>query len=164
MKKILIILALVGTTAFAFAFTGNALAQTVQPPAVEPGFGPGMMGGGFRGGMMGARGTGAGTGLMHDAMVSAFADKLGISVDDLNARLTAGETMYDIAVEKGLSLEDFRSLMADARAKTLDDAVAAGTITQEQADFMKTRGAGMMGGRGQGGNPGGCRFIDQNVQ
>ncbi|MHC1781586.1 MAG: hypothetical protein AB9891_02280 [Anaerolineaceae bacterium] len=150
MKKILVILALVGVTAFAFAFTGNVLAQTVQPPVVEPGFGPGMMGGGFRGGMMGARGTGVGTGLMHDAMVAAFAEKLGLSVDDLNARLTAGETMYDIAAEKGLSVEDFTSLMTDVRASALDDAVAAGTITQEQADFMKTRGAGMMGGRGRG--------------
>jgi hypothetical protein len=146
MKKILIIVALVGAAALAFGFTGNVMAQAVEPPTVEPGFGPGGMGGGFRGKMMSARGEGLG--LMHDAMTAAFTEKLGITVDDLNARLASGETMYNIAVENGLTLEDFHSIMVDARAKALESAVADGTITQEQADFMKERGAGRLGGRG----------------
>lgn len=146
MKKILLILALVGATAFAFGFTGNVMAQAGDPPTVEPGFGPGGMGRGIRGGMMGARGDG--NGFMHDAVTAALADKLSIPVDDLNARLESGETMYDIAVENGMTLEDFRAVMTDARASALEAAVAAGTITQEQADWMKERGAGRMGGRG----------------
>lgn len=162
MKKALIIFALVAAVAVTFGFAGSVYAQTTQPPAVEPGYGP--RGGGRMGGMMGGQ-PGTGSGFMHDEMVAVFAEKLGMSVDDLNARLTAGEHMYDIALEKGLSQEEFTTLMADVRAQSLDKAVVDGTLTQEQADWMKTRGAGMMGGRGQGGRGmGGCPFGTQPAQ
>jgi hypothetical protein len=166
MKKALIIFAVVAAVAVTFGFAGSVYAQTTQPPVVQPGYGPGMMGGyGPRGGGMMGGARGAGTGFMHDEMVTTFAEKLGISVDDLNARLTAGERMYDIAAEKGMTIEDFTTLMTDVRAKALDNAVADGSLTQEQADFMKTRGAGMMGGRGQGrGAAGGCPFATQSTQ
>ncbi len=83
-------------------------------------------------------------GPMHDEMVAAFAAKLGISVEDLNARLANGETMAQIATSKGLTAEQLTTLMADVRAQALDQAVKNGTLTQAQADAMKLRG-GMMG-------------------
>lgn len=173
MKKFLIIGALVAVAAISLGFAGNVYAQTVQPPpTIEPGYGPGMMGGrnfqggGNRmGGMMGGTGQqGATPGLMHDEMIAAFAEKFGMTVDELNVRLEAGDTMLDIAVEKGLSLEEFRTLMTETRTKALDAAVASGELTQEQADFMKQRGAGRMGYRNQDGNFGGCPFGNLPAQ
>jgi hypothetical protein len=66
--------------------------------------------------------------------------------------------------------------MTDARTQAIDQAVKAGTLTQAQADWMKTRGGamnngGMMGagqrgaGRGMRGNgtgdPATCPYFNQ---
>jgi uncharacterized protein (DUF433 family) len=91
-------------------------------------------------------------GLLHDEMTAVYAQKLGISVEDLNARLAKGETMAQIASSKGLTAEQFTALMADARSQAIDQAVKNGTLTQAQADWMNQRGAGMAaGGRGMRG-------------
>lgn len=172
MKKFLLVGTLVVVAALSLGFAGSVYAQTVQPPTLEPGYGPGMMGGrnfqggGYRvGGMMGGFGQqGATPGFMHDEMTTAFAEKFGMTVDELNTRLEAGDTMLDIAVERGLTLEEFRTVMVDFRSKALDAAVASGDLTQEQADLMKQRGAGMMGFRNQDGNFGGCPFGNPSVQ
>ena len=131
-----------------------------------------MMGGG----MMGYAGADA-EGPMHDAMIAAFAQNLGITVDDLNARLAKGETMAQIAASKGLTSAEFYTLMTDARSQAIDQAVKDGTLTQAQADWMKQRGAGMMGGynarggrgAGRGGMMGGfsgngaCPYFNQGT-
>ena len=109
-----------------------------------------MNGRGTRGGMMGnAAGTVDQDGPMHDEMMAAFAQKLGISVDDLNARLAKGETMAQIAASKGFTADQFTALMTEARAQAIDQAVKNSTLTQAQADWMKQRGAGGMMGNGQ---------------
>ncbi len=123
---------------------------------------------GGRGGMM----VGNDQGLLHDVMVEVAAENLGISVDDLNARLTNGETLYSIALAEGLTAEEANTLMLDARNQAIDQAVVNGDLTQEQADWMKTRSTqmgatgtrsprgtmgGMMGGtRGNGTGTGVC--------
>ena len=97
-----------------------------------------------------------GTGVLHTYMVTAFAEKLGLKVEDLNARLTAGETMYDIALADGVKAEDFSALMVEVRATAMNAAVKDGVITQEQADWMSSRGfgrGGMMSGNGGTGCP-----------
>jgi hypothetical protein len=145
-----------GTYGFVFAQT-----PTPQTPVPGTGYGYGMQGGrGQRGGMGGMMGgqfdAGANTavdqdGILHDAMIAVFAEKLGITVDDLNARLAKGETMAQIASSKGLTAEQFSALMTDARSQAIAQAVKDGTLTQAQADWMSQRGAGMTaGGRGMG--------------
>ena len=62
--------------------------------------------------------------------------------------------MADIAIEKGWTVEQFSQTMQDVRAQAVDKAVAAGTLTQEQGDWMKQMGAGR-GLNGQGGFGGG---------
>ncbi len=114
------------------------------------------------GGGYGASAAGDPDGFMHDDMIAAFAEKLGISVDDLNARLAKGETMAQIASSKGLTVDQFRTLMTDARNQAIDQAVKEGTLTQAQADWMKQRGAGMMGGRGMMGGAGQGQFANPN--
>jgi hypothetical protein len=106
----------------------------------------------MRGGRIGqSEFAGTGDGVLHDAMIAAFANELGLSVEDLEARLDAGETVADVAFAQGLTFEEFRTLMIDARAQAIAQAVADGTLTQEQADWMSQRGGGrMFGAGGQG--------------
>jgi hypothetical protein len=167
MKKLLIgILALALVAGAALATFSYVSAQAGTPPSSTPGSGygrGGMMNGSAagsmgRGGMMGARaGSDDLDGPMHDEMIAALAGKLGLSVDDLNARLAKGETMAQIATAKGLTTAQFSELMTQVRAAALDQAVKDGSLTQAQADWMKQRGAGQMGA-GQMGARGGRGF------
>ncbi len=68
MKKIMFVFALVVVAAL--AFTGVAAAQTTHP----------------------VQGT------LHDYMEKALAEKLGISVADVEAQFDAGATLYQIAL------------------------------------------------------------------
>jgi hypothetical protein len=164
MKKVTLGIVISLVVLVVLASASLVFAQGPNPPTTpQPGFGygQGMMGG--RGGMMGGRGlAGDQDGFLHDEMIAAFAQKLGITVDDLNARLAKGETMAQVASSKGLTVDQFRTLMTDARNQALDAAVKNGKLTQEQADWMKQRGAGMMGGRGAGmgrGANGSCPYY-----
>lgn len=153
MKKLLLGIVMVLVVVAAFGASSSVYAQSSTPQGVGPGNGYGMMGGqGMRGGMM-ASTYGTQTGLLHDEMVVLYAEKLGISIDDLNARLADGETMSQIAISTGLTLDEFRTLMVEVRSLAIDQAVLDGTLTQEQADWMNLRGTGMMGaGRGMRGS------------
>jgi hypothetical protein len=155
MKKTILIIGLV-VAALVVAGVGQALAQGTGPSA---GNGPMMQNGG---------------GYLHTYMVAAFAEQLGLTVDEVNTRLAAGETMYDIAIASGVKPEDVPALMIEVRSQALSAAVEAGVITQEQATWMSAHGfgrggygaegcpmhdgqgtepyggAGMMGGRGRG--------------
>lgn len=156
MNKTLLSIVIVAVVAIALGTAGfvYAKAPTPQTPVPGSGYGQGMMGGrGMRGGMMNNQNA-AGTqdGLLHDEMISVYAEKLGISVEDLNARLAKGETMAQIASSKGLTADQFTALMTDARSQAIEQAVKNGTLTQTQADWMKQRSAGMAaGGRGMRG-------------
>jgi hypothetical protein len=153
MKKILWISALALIAVAVLGVAGFAYAQTQTPPDA-PLFGFGMMrrNGGFGPGMM--RGWGqAGYGPMHTYMVETFAEALGLTPEELQARLDDGETMYTIAQAQGLSDEEFSTLMVEARTKALEDAVADGVLTQEQADWMVQHMAQM---QASGFGPGNC--------
>ncbi len=80
----------------------------------------------------------------HDQMQAALAKALGITVDDLNAQLTAGKTVADIAAAKGL---DLTTVM-----KTVMTTVHGDSATGCDPDLMggQGTGAGMMGGTGRG--------------
>jgi len=148
MKKtiigITIAAAIIGAVAGAFFLSKPdiAYAQSDWQETPEPGDGLGH-------GRMGwARG------ILHDSLVAFFAESLGISVDDLNARLESGERMLDIAIDEGLALDEFRTLMTDARSQAIQQALEDGTLTEEQAEWMQQRGGGRgMHGGGQDGCP-----------
>lgn len=158
MKKLVVVLVVAAVFVVALGTAGFVYAQTPTPQGSANGTGNGfgmMNGRGGRGGMMSGQNAVAGNqdGLLHDEMIAAYAQKLGISVDELNTRLAKGETMAQIATSKGLTADQFRTLMADARSLAIEQAVKNGTLTQEQADWMNQRGAGMAnGGRGMRGN------------
>ncbi len=116
-----------GLVTVAFLVTGTAFAQTAQTPSPGNAFGaaPGMAGG-----------------LLHEYMVKAMASALGISVDQFEARRAAGETAYQIALSQGITADKIADLLGQARIAAVDAAVSDGAITQAQADWMKSRGAG----------------------
>jgi hypothetical protein len=141
MKKLVMTIVVLAIIAITLGSAGYVYAQASNPP-VAPGTGYATMAGGRggRGGMVAAQNQ---DGLMHADMAPVYAEKLGISVEDLNARLANGETMSQIAVSKELTAEEFTALMNDARSQAVDQAVKDGTLTQAQADWMKQRGTGM---------------------
>ena len=125
MKKTIIIAALtLAVLAVVVVGAGVAFAQDETPPFA--GHGPMM----------------DGQGAMHTFMVIEFAKKLDMNVNDINTRLDAGESMYDIALSAGVTAEEFPAIMTEVRSNALDAAVAANVISQEQADWMKSRGFG----------------------
>lgn len=159
MKKFLAVSAVVILAVLVLGVVGFAYAQSQTPPPPDARYGRGMMGGwGSRGigpGMMGRWGQG-GYGPMHEYMEDAFAEALGISHDDLEAKLDAGETMWSIAQAQGLSDDEIAKLMVDARTKALEKAVADGVLTQEQADWMSQH---MQQAQEAGFGPGACHGI-----
>jgi len=151
MKKALVISLVLVTALFTLGSFTKVYASSETPSAsastVNYGFGG-------NGGMM----AGTQQGVLHDEMVKVMAEKLGITVDDLNTRLANGETMYSIALAEGLTADQAKTLMVDARNQAIDQAVINGDLTQAQADWMKTRsslmGTGTRGTNGVAGTRG----------
>ena len=139
MKNLILFLTIAVVGFAAFSFVGDASAQAVTPQ--YPG----------NGGPNGARGgNGDGTGipmerninldgLLDDAMASYIASELGITVDELKSREAAGETLVEIGLSLGFDQQTILDLHTDARIAALNQAVADGSITQEQADWMISR-------------------------
>lgn len=114
---------------------GVAYAQSGQPPVS----GRGMMAGG-------------GYGPMHDYVERALAEKLGLTEEQVEEQLTAGKTMYQIALDNGIAEADIPTFLTDVHTAAFDAAVADGVMTREQADWMLQR----MQGRGYGNGTGTC--------
>ena len=93
------------------------------------------MGGSFGAGSMGAAISTADE-LLHDYILQAFSDATGLTIDEIEVRLGAGETLSDIALSLDMTLDEFFTMMIEVRTEALTAAVADGVITQEQADWM----------------------------
>ncbi len=158
MKKLGISIVIVTVIVVAFGTAGLAYAQgsTPQTP-VTPGSGYGWMNGrGPRGSGLAGGAAGTQAGFLHDEMIAAWSARLNLTVDQINTRLANGETMSQIAYSTGITADQFKSLMLEVRSAAIDQAVKEGTLTQAQADWMKTRGAGSLaGGAGRGMRGGG---------
>ncbi len=146
MKKILI--AILVVLVAALAVTGAASAQESQPFTTNC--------------VRGSMPVNGQTGLLHEYSVSAYAQALGLSVDELETRLAAGETVYQVALAQGFAADQVPALLAQARTQAINAAVADGALTQAQADWMLQHqfqhgagnGAGMMGNSPVGGAAG----------
>ncbi len=146
MKKSLVALAILVGVLSVLVFAGSVFAQADQPGT---GQGQGLFGMGWHGMMGRGAEVAPGGGLLHDYMLAAYADALNLTVDELQARLDSGDRIIDIAIDQGLTLAEFRDLKTSVRQTAIDNALADGVITQEQADLMKTRPA-FGGHRGHG--------------
>jgi polyhydroxyalkanoate synthesis regulator phasin len=83
--------------------------------------------GGRFGGQMGFRG---------ENPVGVAAEVLGLSEEDLLAELQDGKSIADVAEEQGVAPQAIADAFVARVSENLDQAVADGKITQEQADEM----------------------------
>lgn len=92
----------------------------------------------------GSDGMGTGYGLAtHGAwggpdssLTAVAAEVIGIEQADLVAELTAGATIAEVAAEYNVEVQAIVDAYVQPRTDTLDAAVAAGRITQDQADAV----------------------------
>lgn len=75
----------------------------------------------------------------YDFVTSILKDKLGLTDADLTEAQEEGKTLYQLAVEKGMTEEQFKTYLLEEKSKAIDEAVGKGTITKEEADVLKER-------------------------
>lgn len=150
------------------------LAQDINDPT-PPTYGPSGMWGGnggygrngmMGGGMMGGRGHFSGGMMNGFSMLDIIAQELGLTVDEVQTELASGITIVQLAENHDVAIEDLIAAASAAHQDYLNQAVADGWMTQEQADWMQEHMAGMIddhinqswGTSGQGFGPGsgGC--------
>jgi hypothetical protein len=115
----------IGLVALGVAFAGTlALGSVVYAMAPEAGRGPG---GGTRG-----RGQGG----PDASLVAVAAQVLGVNQTDLVPALNTGKTIANVAAEKSVDPAKIVDAFLAPRAADLQADVAAGRLTQVQADTM----------------------------
>jgi hypothetical protein len=103
-------------------------------------------------GVASAQTTQQGTGILHDYMVQALADKLGIPLATVEAQIDGGNTLYQIALDNGIAEADLPAFLLEVRTTAINAALADGVITQDLADRMlQSGGYGMGQGMRRGG-------------
>jgi ribosomal protein S20 len=72
-----------------------------------------------------------------DYVTSILKNKLNLSDEAITKAISSGKTPYQIAEEKGMSQDQFRSAMIEEKSKAIDTAVSKGTITKDEANQIK---------------------------
>jgi hypothetical protein len=148
MKNLFKTLAIVAVIGIALASTSSVFAQATSPGNSTGSTVGGAMGNGRRGGNQGYQASETQDGILHDALITAFAEALGLTVDEVNTRLADGETMSEIALSTGMTYDEFVVLLNEIHEQVMDQAVMDGTMTQTQAGVFlgrKARTGGMFG-------------------
>jgi len=123
-----------------------AVAPAVLAQGPSGGFGPGQAQGRMASSMPGA-GNGMGRrggmgGMMSQmggpaqSLVAVAAQQLGINQADLVTQLQGGKTIAQVASEKNVALDTIVNAFVATRQARMAQAVAAGRMTQAQADAM----------------------------
>ncbi len=73
---------------------------------------------------------------LSDYMPTAMAEVFGLSVDQVNAQLAAGDTLYTIALAQGYTADQLPALMTSVREKAIALATAAGAVSADQGSFL----------------------------
>jgi ABC-type Fe2+-enterobactin transport system substrate-binding protein len=96
----------------------------------------------------------------RDDAKAVIAEQLGLTVEELAAARDEGTTVSELADAQGIDMETLMTAVSEARTAAFAQAVADGTLTQEQADLLLSQrgphfGFGGHGGPGGGGMHGG---------
>jgi len=80
-------------------------------------------------------GFGLGIGKLYGSMMTVVSDLLGIAPEEVRAQRREGNSILDIAEEKGVTEDQLLEKIVDSRKANLEDAIEKGLITEEQADL-----------------------------
>ena len=95
-------------------------------------------------GVASAQTTQQNTGLLHEYMEKALAEKLGVPLATVEAQFDAGKNLYQIALDKGIAQAELPAFMLAVRTTAIQAALSDGVITQAQAERMlQIKGLGM---------------------
>lgn len=103
----------------------------------------------------------------YEYITNILKSKLGLSDADITNARNSGETLYDLATDKGMTQDELKASLLEERTKAIDAAVDKGTITKQEGENLKAnlkinmqnctgnfgqgQGRGMMGnGQGRG--------------
>lgn len=75
----------------------------------------------------------------RSAHKATAAEILGLTEEELMSAREAGQTLEVIVAAQGLTMEEFKAAIQDARIAQINQAVADGELTQERADAMIER-------------------------
>ena len=102
---------------------------------IQSGEGPSLLGPRFGHGPGFGGGPGFGHGPHHfGGLLAASAEYLGLTEAELREQLESGKSLAAVAEAEGKSTDGLKDALHDAVKEDLDAAVAAGRITQPQAD------------------------------
>lgn len=76
---------------------------------------------------------------LNTQMQTAVAQALGMTLDELNAQLSAGKTIAQIAQSKNIDLTKLHDAIQAAHEAVIQQAVKDGKLRQAQADWMLQR-------------------------
>lgn len=133
MKKYLILGAVV---LLAAGILGGATLVYAQNATPTPQAGSGNAPGGMFG--RGMRGDPAYSGL-RAYILEAEAAEFGMTADELTALYEEGKSLRDVAIEQNLTVAEFEARLDAALQAALENAVADGVLTQEEADTFLAR-------------------------
>ena len=89
--------------------------------------------------------SGTGMGLMavdEAAMHEAIADALGLTVAEFEAEVANGENAFTLAEKLGIDIAEIQAAMDAVHEAALQQAVDAGLVSQEQADWILSHRGG----------------------
>lgn len=72
--------------------------------------------------------------IMHEAMVTAFAEALDLDPAELETMLESGEHLMDIALAQGLTAEEVWEIMQDVRAEVLESGIEIPRFRERMLD------------------------------
>jgi len=119
----------------AWAASDSAIAAAPSTAASAAAPSASFKGRGHRGGMMEGR---------SGSLTSSTAELLGVTPDAIQAQLQEGLTLAQIAEAAGLGKEDYLAKLLAAETAKLDEKLAAGDMTEEQAAAKKAGLAEML--------------------
>lgn len=149
MKKILFVVSILVVSALALGIVAPALAAGSQQGGPRHGGSRPGQGNGFQADPPMYREISL-DGSLEDLIHENLAASLGISISDLEGRVEDGETLMEIGISLGFSADAVWEMLDSARVEAYNQAVLDGILTEEDVDWLSSRGTRIGGYYGAG--------------
>ncbi len=73
--------------------------------------------------------------IYHDELMTTFSEALNITVEELEARIEAGETLVEVALSEGMTFEDIKALMPMGGYGITGEAGRGGRYANNNGEF-----------------------------